>query len=81
MSDRERADHDSTVRWDIQNVLYMLGPEMRSWEHGSMEVTGPGSVLLTIEETERPSAIGVIRQIVECASGRIVRQPTPYRSN
>lgn len=80
MSDRERAINDSTARWDIQNVLYMLGPEMRSWEKDDMEISSPSSVILTIEETESPSATGVIRQIIECAGGKIAKEPQPSRS-
>lgn len=80
LSPRERALEDGTDRWDIQNVLYMLGPEMRTWRHGSMEIIGPSSVILMIEETEQPSATGVIRQIVECAGGKLVEPPEPPRS-
>lgn len=74
LSLRERALADGNGRWDIQNVLYMLGPGMRTWRHDGMEIVGPSSVILKIEEIEHPSATGVIRQIVECAGGQIVKE-------
>lgn len=74
MSAQDRALTNETVRWDIHNVLYMLGPEMRTWRHGGIEIAGPSSVILKIEKSEHPSATGVIHQIVECAGGRIVKE-------
>lgn len=80
MSEDERRAYESEVRWDIQNLLYMLGPEMRTWEMGESEITGPSSVVLSIQENESPSATGAIRQIVEYAGGKLVEPPQPPRS-
>lgn len=74
LSPRRHALDDRSARWDIQNMLYMLGPGMRTWRHVGFQIVGPTLVLLTIEETEHPSATGVIRQIVECAGGRIIER-------
>ena len=72
MSLRQQAAYEATARWDLANLLHMLGDGMRSWAYAGAEELPDGTVEIRIVEAEFPCATGAVRQVAHFAGGSLV---------